>query len=242
VGRNRYRAARAADVDCPSRDFEGDDPLDFVVSLNLKRRHLDESQRAIVAAKLATLSVGRPLNASIEAISQKGAAAMLTVSRSAVQRASIVRDHGTPELVAAVESGKVAVSAAAVASYARQADDDALERHAMRIRARAIRRAGEILKQIEPAPNHHGNSSGDGTGPTSRKDAASSAGMSSHQAKTAIRVANVPASDFDKAVEGAGRPATPSNSTALPSNKLRLIKVKSFHPFSMFYKQIGIIG
>ena len=84
--------------------------------------------------------------------------------------------------------------AAALASYARQSEDQELERMAQRIRARAIRRAGELLKQIEPAPNHHGNSSGAGDYPSSRKEAASQAGMSPHQHKQALRVANIPAS------------------------------------------------
>lgn len=52
-------------------------------------------------------------------------------------------------------------------------------RMAQRIRARAIRRAGELLKQIEPAT---GTTKKDGSGPLSRKDA----GMSEHQAKQVL--------------------------------------------------------
>lgn len=41
--------------------------------------------------------------------------------------------------------------AQALASYAKQAKDDSLRKCADRIQARAIRRAGELLKQIEPS-------------------------------------------------------------------------------------------
>jgi len=34
--------------------------LAFVVSMNLRRRHLDESQRAIIAATLANMNESRP--------------------------------------------------------------------------------------------------------------------------------------------------------------------------------------
>lgn len=113
-GRNRYRACVAAGVEPHFEVFEGADPVAFVVSKNVARRHLDESQRALAAAKIATLQKGRPVeNASIEAISQNDAAALLNVSRSGVQRAREVLNEGTPELVKAVEAGRVSVSAAA---------------------------------------------------------------------------------------------------------------------------------
>jgi hypothetical protein len=58
-GRNRYNACKMAGVEPHFEDF-GDvaDPLAAVVSLNLQRRHLDPSQRALIAAKLATMRRG----------------------------------------------------------------------------------------------------------------------------------------------------------------------------------------
>lgn len=92
--------------------------------------------------------------------------------------------------------------AAALASYAKQAEDDQLERMAQRIRARAIRRAGELLKQIEPQQGKRSDlqpSRGDHT--KSREDAARDAGMSKHQQMQATRIANVPEREFEQQVE-----------------------------------------
>jgi ParB-like nuclease domain len=64
-GRNRYRACLKAGVPLMKFNFDeykGSDPVAFVVSKNLKRRHLDESQRAMVAAEIAKLPMGTSKN------------------------------------------------------------------------------------------------------------------------------------------------------------------------------------
>ncbi|HTI78949.1 MAG TPA: MT-A70 family methyltransferase [Acetobacteraceae bacterium] len=114
-GRNRQRVCRELGLEPKTKAFKGKDPLAYVISANLHRRHLDESQRCMVAAQVATLAgKGRPAkNAPIGAITQDDAASMLNVSRRGVQRAKIVRDKGSPELIEAVEQGDIAVSLAA---------------------------------------------------------------------------------------------------------------------------------
>lgn len=92
--------------------------------------------------------------------------------------------------------------AAALASYAKQADDHELERMAQRIRSRAIRRAGELIKQIEPQHGANQNISAVGhTKVLTRDGAAREAGMSKHQQVQAIRVANIPEREFEAQVD-----------------------------------------
>src|SRR5262249_43207967 len=69
---------------------------------DLRRRHSDESQRAMVAARIATLNEGRPTNtAQICAVSQEEAAQRLNVGRRSVQYAREVLDEGAQELISA---------------------------------------------------------------------------------------------------------------------------------------------
>jgi N6-adenosine-specific RNA methylase IME4 len=110
-GRNRYRGCREAGVECRFETYEGDDPVGYVVSLNLRRRHLSESQRAMVAARLASLKVGD--NQYSEGPSIEGASKLLNVGHASVERAKAVQRDGVMELRRAVDRGDVSVSAAA---------------------------------------------------------------------------------------------------------------------------------
>lgn len=113
-GRNRLKACRESGVEPRFAEFHGNDPAAFVISLNLKRRHLSESQRSMVAAKLAKLPPHRPEKSANLHPSSAEAGKMLNVSRRAVQTAKEVQKRGVPELSKAVEDGEVSVSAASV--------------------------------------------------------------------------------------------------------------------------------
>jgi ParB-like chromosome segregation protein Spo0J len=110
-GRCRYLACQIASVEPRFKDYVGDDPLGFVVSRNLHRRHLTESQRALVAARLAALKRGA--NQHSQGLPIGRAADLLNVGERSVGRARDVLRRGVPELVTAVEAGEIAVSAAA---------------------------------------------------------------------------------------------------------------------------------
>jgi hypothetical protein len=90
--------------------------------------------------------------------------------------------------------------AEALASYARQANDDALLKMSMRVQARAIDRCGELVREIKPAKNQH-DVDASGGAPTGRFQAARRAGLSRDQTVTALRVNNVPRDEFERLVE-----------------------------------------
>jgi hypothetical protein len=112
-GRNRHRACEIAGVDPTFEEYLGGDPLAFVISHNLHRRHLTESQRGLVAAKMADLPAHRPTGSPAIAglKSQPEAAALLNVSVGSVQRAAAAL-RGEPELAAMVQAGELSVYAA----------------------------------------------------------------------------------------------------------------------------------
>jgi hypothetical protein len=90
--------------------------------------------------------------------------------------------------------------AIALASYARQANDTTLLRLARSIQKRAVRRQGELLREIEPA---HGTRTDlqPHIGAHTRSRVARDAGLSKHQKDTALSMAAVPEAAFSEALE-----------------------------------------
>ncbi|SED59660.1 hypothetical protein SAMN05444161_3552 [Rhizobiales bacterium GAS191] len=118
-GRNRDKARLEAGEELRTVTFKGDDPLEFVISKNLHRRHLTTSQRAMIAAELENMRHGGDRksqdanqNANLR-VDRATTAKRLNVSKRSVASASKVRAKGTPKLVEAVKKGEVTVSAAA---------------------------------------------------------------------------------------------------------------------------------
>lgn len=122
-GRNRYRACISAGVKPRFEVFTGTDPIKFVIDINIRRRHLNAGQRAMIGAKLATLSRGNVNAQRLEAdelrsggeispphLSAEQAAEMMNVHRETVKHAKTVLASGTDEEIKAVQEGKAAVS------------------------------------------------------------------------------------------------------------------------------------
>lgn len=120
-GRNRYRACEVAGVEPEHLTYEGSDPIGFVVSENIRRRHLDETQRGLVASRAETLRQGVGRASSKDAhghLSRQEASDLLNVSPRTIARAAEAERKGTPELVGAMERGEI--SARPAAEIARQ--------------------------------------------------------------------------------------------------------------------------
>lgn len=171
-GRNRYRACQMAGVEPTIEAMSLDDReiLAFVISTNLKRRHLSESQRADIAAKIANTKPHRPskqanLPASEPVVTQAEAAHMLNVSERSVRNAKKVHDKGSPELQAAVSSGDVKVSRAAkiadlpksqqaqaiIDKHRRSEPEDDTE---LDLLSESSNATGDILKEIAAIAKH----------------------------------------------------------------------------------------
>lgn len=116
-GRHRYRACLELGKAVKFEAFDGtsDEALDHVVSLNIHRRHLNESQRAMIAAEIATMKHGGdrskgsidPLTTTVAQAAEK-----LNIGEASVKRAQALKREAPPEVVAEVRNGTKSVSGA----------------------------------------------------------------------------------------------------------------------------------
>lgn len=119
-GRNRSAACLLSGKTPLVEVFAGNDReiLKLVCSLNIHRRHLSESQRADIAAKISATTVETskkekgPIGPSEETVTQAEAAELMNVGVRSVKRAAAVQKTGTEELKQDVASGKVRVAKA----------------------------------------------------------------------------------------------------------------------------------
>ena len=157
-GRNRATACRMLGIEPRVEVFSGSDAekLDYVVSLNLSRRHLDTSQRALVASNLAKLRDGvRSDNAPgaqicAPGVTQGEAAERLNVSRRSVQVAREVQEQAAPEVVEAVERGELSLNKAAKLTKAQPDKKKQAKAVASGAVDKAIQKAAPEKPQAEP--------------------------------------------------------------------------------------------
>lgn len=112
-GRHRLDCCERVGVRPRFTEYKGDDPLGFVISLNMRRRHLDVGQRAMIAAQIANMSHGgdRKTGSVAAQTTRQQAADVLNVSPSSVSAAKRVIEQ-SPALADKVKTGEITLGAA----------------------------------------------------------------------------------------------------------------------------------
>lgn len=157
-GRRRERACLEGGVKPIYREFgsrksDGDDPLEFVIDINLHRRHLGSGERDLAAARYATAKAGENQHSrsaqNAQTSTNDAAAEKFETTEANVRRAKTVVQHGTPEVQEAVASGEAKVSdAAAVAKEEPAVQKEAVKRKREK-KAKTLKEAVEQIKEEE---------------------------------------------------------------------------------------------
>ena len=116
-GANRYAACQAAGIEPEMVEFTGEDPLAFVISQNMNRRHLTDDQRAAIATQIAKSKHGGDRGQGAESdpsenpITIAEAAALMKVSPRQVKIAKQVKKE-SPGAFEKVKTGEMTLNAA----------------------------------------------------------------------------------------------------------------------------------
>lgn len=148
-GRNRYKAMRFIDphfspANHPDKfkEFDGDDPLRFVVSQNLHRRHLTDAQRSMIAAKLVgTTGQAQRKGKHYTGVTNIAAAQLMNVNRRQVEKAQRIQREEPSEVerIISGERKKVGAPFMGNVSFTLAPDEIILVR-------RAASRSGESIR------------------------------------------------------------------------------------------------
>jgi hypothetical protein len=107
AGRCRLQAAWALSIEPPIERFNPVDVIGFVISEDIRRRHLSAGQKALIAEKLAKLPRGNPQFSDSEnsaTMTQKEVAKLVGTNPQAITQVRLIREWADEE-VAALEAG-----------------------------------------------------------------------------------------------------------------------------------------
>lgn len=146
-GRNRYLACLKAKVRPRYEIWNGKTEalLPLVISLNVKRRHLDVVQKVEVALKLIDTKPGEKMNqwTSSGRMTIKKAAVLLGISEDTLQRARSIEQNAVPQLRKIVKNHQMSfLQAAAIASMSSTEQ-------------RRLLQQSVTLKAVKHSENHH---------------------------------------------------------------------------------------
>ena len=165
-GRNRYRACLEAKVEPRFVDWQGEgSPVDLALSRNLRRRHLCESQRAMVGARLAihleeealkrkairSQQVANLLPAEFGKSCQRTALQVNVSPRLIIHALKVVKE-GSEQLITAVESGELAVSVASLLARLSSEEQAQVVAQGSRAAARKAREMRAGSNNAAPGP------------------------------------------------------------------------------------------
>ncbi len=153
-GRHRYRACQELGIDPEEEELDEDlvpDPVAWVLSTNLHRRHLSETQREVVAAKVATLGHGGDRKSTdIKGQicpSTDQAAEQLNVKPRSVKNAKAAIKGGCKELIEAMERSEITSSLAS--KFVKAVPDKRKQKAILKEGVNAVRQAVKDWEQEE---------------------------------------------------------------------------------------------
>lgn len=106
-GRNRYLACKKAGLQPRTVEYDGKDPLSFVISKNLQRRHLTNAQKALMASRILALKGSKATAADREAVARQ-----MEVGESMVKIAQRIDRLAIDPIKNMLEEGKITVNKA----------------------------------------------------------------------------------------------------------------------------------